>query len=141
MKTHTIYLIIAIVCLVIAAVLSVLVLTLPSESFMFDIGFGNWPWGPPVIAFIASVVLFFLAGSSQKAAESEGAQPAPVVVVDQVKGAMNKRLESIAWGCFFILLAGFVLLPDEKTPNGLWSLGVGVIMLGLNQRATSTRSR
>lgn len=132
MKTHTLYLVLGILCLVFAAVGAVLNLVLPPESLMFNIGFGNWPWGPPVIFFILGVVLLYLAGRSRKTAESEGAQPAPVVVTDPAKGAMNKRLETIAWGCFFIMLAGFVLLPDKKATNGLWSLGVGVIMLGLN---------
>ncbi len=48
------------------------------------------------------------------------------------KAALNKRLEGIGWGLFLIMLGGFGLVPDETIPKGLWSIGVGVIMLGLN---------
>jgi hypothetical protein len=30
------------------------------------------------------------------------------------------------------LLGGFALVPDETIPKGVWAIGVGVIMLGLN---------
>ena len=46
--------------------------------------------------------------------------------------ALNKRLESVAWGLFLIMLGGFALVPDETIPKGVWSIGVGLIMLGLN---------
>jgi hypothetical protein len=46
--------------------------------------------------------------------------------------AMNKRLEAIAWGCFLVMLGGFALVPKEIIPKGVWSIGIGVIMLGLN---------
>ncbi len=48
------------------------------------------------------------------------------------KAALNKRLEGIGWGLFLIMLGGFGLVPDETIPKGLWPIGVGVIMLGLN---------
>lgn len=48
------------------------------------------------------------------------------------KRALNKRLESIGWGLFLIMLGGFGLVPDEIVPKGMWSLGLGIIMLGLN---------
>jgi hypothetical protein len=52
---------------------------------------------------------------------------------DQVKKqALNKRLEAIGWGLFFIMLGGFGLVPSEQVPEGVWSIGVAVIMLGLN---------
>jgi hypothetical protein len=53
-------------------------------------------------------------------------------VKDPEKAALNKRLETVAWGFFLIMLGGFAFLPDETVPKGLWSLGVGLIMLGLN---------
>jgi hypothetical protein len=46
--------------------------------------------------------------------------------------ALNKRLEAIAWGCFLIMLGGFALVPPQTIAKGFWSIGVGVIMLGLN---------
>ncbi len=48
------------------------------------------------------------------------------------KAALNKRLESIGWGLFLIMLGGFALVPEASIPKGLWSIGVGIIMLGLN---------
>lgn len=48
------------------------------------------------------------------------------------KRAINKRLETTAWGLFLIMLGGFALIPDDMVPRGIWSIGVGVIMLGLN---------
>jgi len=38
----------------------------------------------------------------------------------------------VAWGLFLIMLGGFALVPDNTIPKGVWSLGVGLIMLGLN---------
>ena len=48
------------------------------------------------------------------------------------KAALNKRLESIGWGLFLIMIGGFALVPGDVIPKGLWSIGVGAIMLGLN---------
>jgi hypothetical protein len=50
--------------------------------------------------------------------------------IDPEKAALNKNLERIAWGCFLIMLGGFMFLPQVH--DGLWSIGVGAIMLGLN---------
>jgi hypothetical protein len=30
------------------------------------------------------------------------------------------------------MLGGFALVPDNTIPKGVWSIGIGVIMLGLN---------
>jgi cytosine/uracil/thiamine/allantoin permease len=43
---------------------------------------------------------------------------------------LNRRLESISWGLFLIMLGGFALL--RSVPEGTWLVGAGVIMLGLN---------
>jgi divalent metal cation (Fe/Co/Zn/Cd) transporter len=48
------------------------------------------------------------------------------------KADLNKRLETIGWGLFLILLAGSALFSREWFPDGLWAIGVGLIMLGLN---------
>lgn len=53
-------------------------------------------------------------------------------VVDSEKAALNKRLETIGWGCFLIMLGGIMFVPKDRVPEGLWSIGVGLIMLGLN---------
>lgn len=48
------------------------------------------------------------------------------------KAAWNKRLESIGWGLFFIMLGGFMLVPETTVSKGFWSIGLGLIFLGLN---------
>ena len=53
-------------------------------------------------------------------------------VVDPEKAALNKRLESVFWGLFLIMLGGWGLIPDEIIPKGAWSIGVGLLLLGLN---------
>ncbi len=54
------------------------------------------------------------------------------IIMDEEKVALNKRLETMGWGCFLIMLGGFALVPDTVVAKGFWSIGVGVIMLGLN---------
>jgi len=48
------------------------------------------------------------------------------------KQALNKRLETIGWALFLIMIGGSGLVPKEQVPEGVWSIGVGLIMLGLN---------
>lgn len=48
------------------------------------------------------------------------------------KARLNKRLEMIGWAFFFIMAGGLALVPKEVVPKGVWSIGVGLIMLGLN---------
>jgi hypothetical protein len=52
--------------------------------------------------------------------------------IDPEKAALNKRLETMGWGLFLIMAGGFALVPGDMIPKGLWSIGIGVIMLGLN---------
>lgn len=56
----------------------------------------------------------------------------PVSVKDPEKAALNKRLETVFWGLFLIMLGGWAFIPKESVPNGLWSIGVGLLLLGLN---------
>lgn len=53
-------------------------------------------------------------------------------VVDPGKVALNKRLETTFWGLFLIMLGGWALIPAETIPKGAWSIGVGLLLLGLN---------
>jgi hypothetical protein len=48
------------------------------------------------------------------------------------KQKINKNLERVGWGFFLIMLGGFALVPRELIPKGVWPIGVGIIMLGLN---------
>ena len=52
--------------------------------------------------------------------------------VDPAKAEMNKRFESAAWGLFFIMLGGFMLVPETTVSKGYWSIGFGLILMGLN---------
>lgn len=118
-----------IVCLLIAAVLTVANLRLSPDKLMFQIGGQNMPWVPPVVLGIMGVIL--LATSGQKEEQettTEQVKPGQ----DPEKAALNKRMESVAWGLFLIMLGGFALVPNQTIPKGVWSIGVGVIMLGLN---------
>ena len=118
-----------IICLVLAGALAVLNLTLPPDNLMFQVGDQNMPWVPPVVLGIVGVVLLATARESEKEA-APAAQPQ--VVQDPEKAALNKRLETVAWGLFLIMLGGFMLVPHDVVAKGFWSIGVGVIMLGLN---------
>jgi len=117
-----------VICLVIAAALAVLNIVLPPENLVFQVGDVNMPWVPPVVLGIVGIVLLSTAGGTQAKAEEKQ----PEVIVDPEKAALNKRLETIGWGCFLIMLGGFILVPPDIVAKGLWSIGVGVIMLGLN---------
>jgi len=118
-----------IICLVIAAALVVANLILPPENLMFQIGDKNMPWVPPVVLAVIGIIL--LSSSIQgeeKMKEETKVQPN----IDPQKTALNKNMETAAWGCFLIMLGGFMFVPDTVVKGGWWSIGVGLIMLGLN---------
>jgi len=121
-----------VVCLVIAAGLAVLNLTLPEEDLMFQIGDQNMPWVPVVILAVIGIILLATSnqkGETQMSEQTSESEP----VVDPEKAALNKRLETAFWGLFLIMLGGQWLLRNNITvPNGTWDVGVGVILLGLN---------
>jgi hypothetical protein len=82
---------------------------------------------------IVGVVLLATAGRSEEEADVAGAQATEAEAAPLSDQAiLNKRLETIGWGLFLIMLGGFALVPHEVVAKGLWSIGVGVIMLGLN---------
>jgi hypothetical protein len=56
----------------------------------------------------------------------------PMPVKDPEKAALNKRLETIFWGLFLIMLGGQFFLRNANLPDGTWEVGVGLILLGLN---------
>jgi hypothetical protein len=117
-----------IICLVIAGGLTVANLTLPPENLMFQVGDINMPWIPPVVLGIVGIIL--LATMNQP--EEKQAETKEEVITDPAKAALNKRLETIAWGAFLVMLGGFMFVPDEIIKGGWWSIGVGLIFLGLN---------
>jgi len=44
---------------------------------------------------------------------------------------LDKRLDSIGWALFLIMIGCLWLLPDESVPEGTWLIGMGIIILGL----------
>src|SRR3990172_7060607 len=96
---------------------------------MFTVGDANMPFVPPIFLGLGGLVL----PAPARRGIREPAQVAqPPVVQDPEKAALNKRLETIGWGCFLIMLCGFSYVPRAVVKGGVWSIGVGVIMLGLN---------
>ena len=117
-----------VICLVIAGGLTVANLALPPETLMFQVGDINMPWIPPVALGIVGIIL--LATMNQP--EEKKAETKEEVTTDPAKAALNKRLETVAWGAFLVMLGGFMFVPDEIIKGGWWSIGVGLIFLGLN---------
>lgn len=115
-----------IICLVIAAGLTVLNLTLPPENLMFQVGDINMPWVPPVVLAIIGIILLANVNKPEEQEEVVAFQE------DTEKAALNKRLETIAWGGFLILLGGFMFVPEEIIKGGWWSICIGLVFLGLN---------
>jgi uncharacterized membrane protein len=129
MKMNKSRLIWGIICLVLAGLLAVLNATLPPENMMFMIGDRNLPIVPAIVLAIVGVFLLATAGGGEQVVAEEAP---PEMVRDEAKAALNKRLETIGWGLFLIMLGGFSFIPHEQIPKGYWSIGVGLIMLGLN---------
>jgi uncharacterized membrane protein len=116
------------ICLGLAILLAVLNFTLPPEDLMFQIGDQNLPWVPPVVLAIVGAWLLFSGFTSREEEDKQAIE----ITIDADKAALNKRLETIGWGLFLVMLGGFILVPGDQFPKGWWSIGVGVIMLGLN---------
>lgn len=47
------------------------------------------------------------------------------------KDTLNRRLEEIGWGLFFLMIGGIWLLP-QTFPDGAWLIGAGLILLLIN---------
>jgi hypothetical protein len=116
-----------VVCLVFAGVMTAMIL-MPQVDTSFMVEGMNMPWVPVIVVGVLGIWLLSTSGRSAPAEQS--AEEKAVVVPE--KAALNKRLETIAWGCFLILLGGFMFVPEEIIRGGWWSIGVGLIMLGLN---------
>ena len=110
-----------IICLAIAALLTVLNFTLDADSLMFQVGDQNMPFVPPVVLGIVGIVLVVTAFTGKT--DEEVKEEEREIVIDEEKSALNKRLEGIAWGLFLIMLGGFMLVPHDVIAKGTWSIG------------------
>ena len=117
-----------IICLGIAGLLTVANLTLPPENLMFQIGDQNMPWIPVVGLAVVGIVLLATVNQAEEKKEDVITE----TNIDPEKTALNKRMETMAWGAFLIMLGGFMFVPEEIIEGGWWSIGVGLIFLGLN---------
>ncbi len=50
---------------------------------------------------------------------------------DVKKRALDKRLDSIGWGLFLVMIGGLWLAPEGLVPEGSWLIGTGVIILAM----------
>lgn len=108
-------------------------LTLPLESLMFQVGERNMPWIPPIIFGVVGIILLATAGLGRAGEATTETLP---TIVDPEKAALNKRMENIAWGFFLVMWGGSMfwgtIAPNNPIREGLWSIAVGLILLGLN---------
>ncbi len=114
------------ICLVLAAAVAALNIILPPDSLMFTVGGANLPW-VPVIALAVIGLALLVSGVTDHTVE-----PLQPTESDAGRAALNKRLENVAWGVFLIMLGGFLLVPHTIVAQGVWSIAVGLVMLGLN---------
>jgi hypothetical protein len=117
-----------IICLVLAGLLVMPNFALPEEKMMFTVNDTNMPYIPPIILGIVGIVLLVTA----RKGTSQNTQEVQITAKNAEKAALNKRLETIGWGCFVLMVGGFIFVPHTIVAKGVWSIGVGVIMLGLN---------
>ena len=118
-----------IICLAVAMLLAVINLALDADRTTFMIGGQNRPWVPVIILAAIGVLLLV---TVRQGAEQEPVPETSQAPVDPDKAALNKRLEAAAWGLFLIMLGGSFLVDPTVVPRGVWTIGVGLIMLGLN---------
>lgn len=121
--------IIGIVLIAVALGLAIINLTLPGDKLMFMIGETNMPWIPAVVLGSIGIILAVTGVQPGREPYEKSREP---FSQDPGKRTLDKRIETAAWGFFLLMLGGFALVPNDLVPKGLWSIGVGFILLGLN---------
>jgi hypothetical protein len=121
-----------IICLAAGLFLAVLAVALPEGKVSFMVNGTNMPFVPVLVLGILGVWMLATARESGEGEVTTAPQAERKDAEFTEKAILNKRLETIGWGLFLIMLGGFALVPHELVAKGLWSIGVGVIMLGLN---------
>lgn len=48
------------------------------------------------------------------------------------KSPLDRRLDSVGWGLFLIMIGCLWLIPEGKVPHGTWLIGTGLIIVGLS---------
>lgn len=56
----------------------------------------------------------------------------PLSHQDTQQSGLDKRLEDLGWGLFLMMIGCLLLVPDRLVPQGVWLIGTGLIMLGIN---------
>jgi hypothetical protein len=120
------------ICLAAALFMAVLSVTRPEGTVTFMVDGTNMPFVPAIGLGILGVWLLVTARRSEEEETAKTTADEQEDVELSEKAILNKRLETIGWGLFLVMLGGFALVPHELVAKGLWSIGVGVIMLGLN---------
>ena len=99
-----------IICLAVAGLLLVLIAVLPDGKITFMVDGTDMPYIPPIVLGIIGIALIATARS--------GTQEAQPIAIDEEKAALNKRLETIGWGCFLVMLGGFIFVPHMVVAKG-----------------------
>jgi hypothetical protein len=121
------------ICLAVGALLAVLAVTLPADRMIFMIGDVNAPIVPAIVLALVGLALVITARRQDEADHLPPVKRSEDdLLVTEEQKALNGRLEAMGWGLFLIMVGGFALIPGEQIPRGVWSVGVGLIMLGLN---------
>ncbi len=118
------------ICFGLAVPMLILTWVLPAGQVMFMSNGENKPWIPVIGLGVLGIVLLTSAGIGRQPAETSA--PHAEGVVDPQKAALNKRLETIALGCYLVLMGGFALVPRTTISAGFWSIAAGLVFLGLN---------
>ena len=107
----------------VAALLVALYFILPEGQVMFMVEGENMPFVPSIVMGVIGIIMLATAGKKEEKKE---------IVIDEKKAALNKRIETIAWGLYFVMLGGFILIQKSLILGGVWSICVGCLLLGLN---------
>jgi len=118
-----------IICLTLAGLIALLNVVMPPEYLTFMINGQNMIWIPLVVLCIVGCVLLV---TTPRRVPATPETKLPETGINPFGSNLNKRLETVAWGFLLIMLGGFMFVPKSPVPPGLWSIGIGVIMLGLN---------
>lgn len=119
------------ICLALGILLTILTFALEEDQMMFTVGDKNAPIVPAIALIVVGAVLLSTAREKQPDDATAAMKQAEISQSSEAQ-QVNKRLETTGWGLFLIMLGGFSLVPTHVVASGVWSIGVGVIMIGLN---------